>query len=149
MHRVAVVVLSAATVIGATALIASSGSAQAPGQTAVHLIEKDQKAVGFFPSRQPRQGDRLGFGSSVTGDATGHSRGICTIIGRGQALCTIHEVLSVGTLTAQGIVNVQGKSKNAPFAITGGTGAYNGARGTALVTDVNSSTTDVRITLLP
>jgi hypothetical protein len=36
-----------------------------------------------------------------------------------------------------------------PFAITGGTGAYDGARGTARVTDVSSSTTDVRITLLP
>jgi hypothetical protein len=34
-------------------------------------------------------------------------------------------------------------------AITGGTGAYDGARGTALVTDTSSSTTTVDVTLLP
>ncbi len=36
-----------------------------------------------------------------------------------------------------------------PFAITGGTGAYHGARGTALVTETNATTTDIRITFHP
>jgi hypothetical protein len=34
-------------------------------------------------------------------------------------------------------------------AVTGGTGAYNGARGTALVTDHGNGQTEVEITLLP
>jgi hypothetical protein len=36
-----------------------------------------------------------------------------------------------------------------PIAITGGTGAYDGARGTAVVTDVNQNTTEVTVNLLP
>ena len=36
-----------------------------------------------------------------------------------------------------------------PFAITGGTGAYDGARGTALVTDTSETATKIAITLLP
>jgi hypothetical protein len=32
-------------------------------------------------------------------------------------------------------------------AVTGGTGAYDGARGTALVTDVNSNTTNITAAL--
>jgi Dirigent-like protein len=53
--------------------------------------------------------------------------------------------LSKGTLSVQGIAPQ--RAKNTPMAITGGTGAYDGARGTALVTDVNSTTTDITITL--
>jgi len=41
------------------------------------------------------------------------------------------------------------RSNKVPVAITGGTGAYNGARGTALVTDTSPTQTDVEITLLP
>ena len=41
------------------------------------------------------------------------------------------------------------RANKTPVAITGGTGAYNGARGTALVTDSSPTQTDVEITLLP
>ena len=46
-------------------------------------------------------------------------------------------------------MSLSGRANKTPFAITGGTGAYDGARGTALVTDVNSKTTDIQITLRP
>jgi hypothetical protein len=147
MRRTALVVAAAAVAVVPVALLATSGSAQSPTTTSLHLIEKDQKTVGFGPNHRPRQGDRFGFGSTVTGDDTGRNRGVCTAIGT-QALCTVNETLSKGTLTAQGMVSLS-TNKNAPFTITGGTGAYDGARGTALVTDVNSTTTDIRITLLP
>jgi hypothetical protein len=41
------------------------------------------------------------------------------------------------------------RSHDTPLAITGGTGAYDGARGTALVIDVGDAKTDVTVTLLP
>jgi hypothetical protein len=53
--------------------------------------------------------------------------------------------LSKGTLSVQGIAPQ--RSNNTPFAIVGGTGAYDGARGTALVTDVNSNTTNITAAL--
>jgi hypothetical protein len=148
MGRIPLALAAGVVALVPVALLATSGSAQSPTLTTLHLIEKDQKTVGFGPNHQPRQGDRFGFGSTVTGDDTGRNRGICTVIGT-QGLCIVHEALSKGTITAQGLVALRGKAKNVPFTITGGTGAYDGAGGTALVTDVTSSTTDIRITFTP
>ena len=135
---------SAAAALAAAALMASAGSAQAP-PTTLHLVGTPQKNVGFMPKGAPRQGDRMGFGDTVTGDDTGHDRGICTFM-KGGLVCTIQVQLSKGTLTAQG--TVPERSNKTPIAVTGGTGAYDGARGTALVTDQQNQTT-VDITLLP
>lgn len=141
--------LTAATAaIATTALLATAGSAQTQ-PTPLRLVEKTQKGIGFAPMHAPRQGDRLGFGSIVSGDDHGTSRTVCTVIGKAgfAALCTIQVQLSSGTLSAQGLVAE--KSHNAPVAITGGTGTYDGARGTALVTDVNTKTRNITITLQP
>jgi hypothetical protein len=140
--RLAVAALVAA--LAAAAIAATSGSAQAPTGTTLHLVAKSQKGVGFFPSGRPRQGEHLGFGDTITGDDSGYDRAACTIVGRAP-VCTIQVQLSKGTLSVQGIAPQ--RSNNTPFAVTGGTGAYDGASGTALVTDVNSSTTNITITL--
>ena len=64
------------------------------------------------------------------------------------ALCVIVAHLSEGTLTAEGLLPAGG-TKKTPLAITAGTGAYDGARGTALTTDISSTSTDIQITLRP
>jgi hypothetical protein len=149
MSRITIALTAGVACIATVAVIVTSGSAQGPPPTSLHLMEKDQKSVGFFPHRRPRQGDRFGFGSTVTGDDTGVNRAICTVIGKNKALCNVEERLAKGSLSAQGLVNLSGRANKVPFAITGGTGAYDGARGTALVTDVSSTTTDIQITLRP
>lgn len=143
--RLPLALVAGAAAVATAAILATSGSAQTAPNT-LHLIAKSQNRVGFFPKHKPRQGDRFGFGDKLSGDDTGIDRGVCTIIG-GKTLCNVEAKLAKGTLSLQGFVSE--KSKNAPIAITGGTGAYNGARGTALVTDVNSNTTDIQVTLLP
>jgi len=135
-----------AAALATAALMASAGSAQAP-PTTLHLVSTSQKHAGFMPKGAPRLGDRLGFGDRITGDDTGYDRAACTIVGRPQLLCTIQVQLSKGTLTVQGMLPE--RANRTPVAITGGTGAYDGARGTALVTDTSASRTDVEITLLP
>jgi hypothetical protein len=147
-RRLLATLTAASAAIATTALLATAGSAQTT-PTPLHLVEKTQKGVGFAPARAPRQGDRLGFGSTISGDERGTSRTICTVIGTGRfsALCTIHVQLAHGTLAAQGLVGE--KSNSSPVAITGGTGAYNGARGTALVTDVSASKRNITVTLVP
>ncbi len=149
MNRTAIALIPTAASIAAVAVFANAGLAQGPAPTTLNLVGKSQKTVGFFPHHKPRQGDRFGFGDRITGDDTGYDRGVCTIIGKNQGLCTVVAKLSKGSLVVHGIVGLQGRANNLPFAITGGTGAYNGARGTALVTDVNSTTTNIQITLLP
>jgi hypothetical protein len=89
----------------------------------------------------------LGFGNRISGDDSGFGRAVCTAIAREGLLCTLQAQPSKGTFTAQG--PVPERAHNTPIAITGGTGAYNGARGTALVTDHGNGRTDVDITLLP
>jgi hypothetical protein len=149
MRRIAIALTAAVACLTTAAVIATSGSAQGPALPSLHLMEKDQKSVGFGPDRKPRQGDRFGFGSTVSGDDTGVGRGVCTVIGTNQALCNVQERLAKGTLSAQGLVSLSGRANKAPFTVTGGTGAYDGARGSALVTDVSSTTTDIQITLRP
>ena len=140
--RLALAALAAALVTAA--LVAATGSAQAPAGTTLHLVAKSQKSVGFFPKARPHQGDHVGFGDTISGDDTGYDRAACTLVGR-SLVCTIQVQLAKGSLSVQGIAPQ--RAKNTPFAIVGGTGAYDGARGTALVTDVNSSTTNITVNL--
>lgn len=147
MNRTPVALTAGAAAIAAAAVIAASGSAQGPAPTSLHLAAADQKGVGFLPRHKPGQGDRFGFGATVTGDDTGIDRGVCTFIGKGGTLCEITFNLSRGTLTTQGLV-VSGRPNKTPFAITGGTGDYDGARGTAIVTVVQDrTTTDFQVAL--
>ena len=136
----------AAAALATAALMAGAGAAQTPA-TALHFVSTSQKGTGFMPKGAPHLGDRLGFGDRISGDDTGYDRGVCTVVGRPQLLCTIQVQLSKGTLTVQGMLPE--RANKVPVAITGGTGAYNGARGTALVTDTSPTQTDVEITLLP
>jgi hypothetical protein len=129
--------------IGAIAIQATAGSAQTTPKT-LQLVAHSQKKVGFFPKHKPRQGDRFGFGDTLTGDDTGIDRGVCTIIGH-KSLCNVQAQLSKGTLALQGFVPQ--KAQNLPIAVLGGTGDYDSAHGTAFITNVNKSTTDITITL--
>lgn len=146
MSRLRGILVAGAAAIATAAVLTTTGSAQAPTATTLHLIATSQDNVGFGFNHAPRQGDRFGFGDKITGDAAGYLRGTCTLIGS-QGLCTVVVRTNVGTLTAEGFA--KDKNTKQPFAVTGGTGSYDGARGTALVTDVNSKTTTIDITLLP
>ena len=140
--------------LATAAILVSAGSAQTMPST-LHMIAKSQNNVGFFPKHRPQQGDRFGFGDKLSGDDSGFDRGVCTVIGNARVqnphaaneLCVVQAQLSKGTLSLQGMIPQQ--SHNTPIAVTGGTGAYNGARGTAVVTNVDSTRSDVQVTLLP
>lgn len=140
--RAAVLLSAAAAATVAAALIATAGSAQTQ-PTTLRLVGTAQGNIGFGPDRMPRQGDRIGGGSRITGDDTGVSRTVCTRIAR-KALCALQIQLSKGKLSAQGLVPDQ--TDRTPIAITGGTGAYDGAGGTALATQVSDTRTRLDIT---
>lgn len=142
--RLLIALAAAAAAIGTAAVLATRGSAQT-SSTTVHLLGKSQKHVGFFPKHRPRQGDRFGFGDKISGDDTGIDRGVCTFIG-GKQLCNVQAQLSKGGISLQGFVTQ--RLHNTPIAIIGGTGGYDGARGTAFVTTVNQNTTRIRVVLV-
>lgn len=137
--RVAIA-LSAAAIISLVVIVGAGSAQDSPRM--LRLVATAQQGVGFAPDREPQQGDRFGGGSKITGDSAGINRTVCTVIGE-EAICTIEIRLTRGTLSAQGLVpNV---ADHSPIAITGGTGAYNGARGTAVATQI--SQTETRFTV--
>jgi hypothetical protein len=145
--RIRPVLAATASVAAATALLASTGAAQTSG-TELHLTATSQKSAEFFPKHRPVPGDRLGFGDRISGDDTGMDRAVCTIVGGSRQLpCNIWVTLSRGTIELQGMVLE--KSHNTPIAVVGGTGSYNGARGTAYATDVSKTKTSIVVDLLP
>jgi hypothetical protein len=148
-RRLSLALATAAAVLATTAMLASAGSAQSGQPTTLHLLTHTQNKVGFFPNHPPRPGDRFGFGDRITGDDTGIARVICTVVGRkDKALpCTMWIRLSKGNLTAQGMLPE--RAHNTHVAIAGGTGAYNGARGTAFATDISHTSSRITIKLLP
>jgi hypothetical protein len=150
MKRIALASTIVTAVIAAAAF-ATAGSAQSPATTSLHLISTTQASVGFAPRHQePYPGDRFGSGDTITGDDTGIDRAMCTIISKRDALCTAVAKLSRGTLTAEALVSFGPEPvSELRYAITGGTGAYDGARGTAVVTDIpGTAKSDIKITLL-
>jgi hypothetical protein len=141
--RVPFALTAVAVAIAVVALIAASGAAQGT-PTTLHLVGTVKKNIGFAPGRPPRQGDRFGGGSTISGDDTGRQRSVCTIIGK-RGLCNVQLNLSRGRLSAQGLV--PNETDHTPIPITGGTGAYDGARGTAYATQLSPTRTrfDVRL----
>jgi hypothetical protein len=129
--------------LATTAVLASSGAA-APKHRSLHFVSTTQPGVGFFPTGAPHEGSQLGFGDTITGSDHGTDRGVCTLIG-GKMLCTVQVTLSKGTLAVQGLIPEH--PRHTPLAVVGGTGAYNGASGTARATEVSASTTKIDVSL--
>jgi hypothetical protein len=139
-----VALAAALAAIGTAAVLAGPGAA-GPAPRTLHLVSTADPSVGFgLTGKPPHEGSRFGFGANVSGDDTGTVRLVCTVLGGAASVCTVQLQLGNGTLTAQGAVPEV--SHDTPMAITGGTGAYDGARGTALVTDTSPTTSDVVIT---
>ena len=146
-RRIPVALAASVAVLATAAVLAAAGTAQTGQPTTLHLLTQAQKHVGFLPTHRPRPGDRFGVGQRITGDDNGIGRVLCTDFSEGVLPCTMWLHLSKGNLTAQGLLTE--RDRNTPVAITGGTGAYDGARGTAYVTDISQTSSRVTIQLLP
>ena len=133
--RVGVSVATAALALSASVGAATSAAktARAAGRT-VHVIEHalTDTEVPLAPGGKDVKGDILTFNNPVFNTANkvqvGHDEGFCTRI---QVKLGIWECLWT-TFLKGGQITVQGPyydTRNSVLSITGGTGAYNGARG--------------------
>lgn len=149
MKRIALASAIVAAAVAAAAFATTGSAQQSRAVTSLHLISTTQESIGFGPEhREPRAGDRIGIGDAITGDDTGIDRVICTVVDKQHAMCTAVVQLSKGTLTAESLVSFEPGETH--YAITGGTGAYEGASGSAVVTDIpGTAKADIQITLLP
>jgi hypothetical protein len=139
---VAIVVLAALASSTAVASANSKGKKQTLRLVATQ-IQSESVDVG---TAGPSLGDEFVFSERLTrhGREVGESGVVCTIV----QLLPPYEVTTLqcigtlklrrGQITLQGLIEVQGMDDPGPFkvAITGGTGAFSGAGGSALVRNV-------------
>lgn len=113
---------------------------------------KGGKPTTGEPDRRPEVGDSFAFVDSNTQDGTkvGTNTGRCEVVSSTEksvtSRCAVTVALADGTLTIHG--DAVFSQETAPFTIpiTGGTGAYAGARGTAKVLDVDEKDSDLTLT---
>jgi hypothetical protein len=152
--------VTCAALVGVAAAVATSG-AQAPGPPTgeLELVLRERDSSFKFVDNAPRRRESAGDMAIIAGrlrDTDGSARGrlqayfVATKGGnferafRGQVTGAL--VLRDGDIVLGGVVD--DRRDEEPLAITGGTGAYAGARGTAVVTDTRSSTR-FRLTFMP
>ena len=149
-------VLATALAALLVAALATTSSA-APGRT-LRLLSV-QSSFAMSPSPEPRPGSTMIFTATIynraaqfgkkAGARIGTSESVCTIVSESKAQCTITAHLPNGELVVTGamLVSEQNLSHSA-FAITGGVGAYAGARGSVSSRDLDQTRTLIDLHLL-
>jgi hypothetical protein len=161
MKRLAIIFPAAAAATVVLALMSTSGSAQTPGTT-IQLFESEKGASFGFVDNPPKSkkdrasvGDAFAFNSPVLDQARqtrlGNLSVQCTVTRPGkeskaETACSGAVRLADGMITLS--TSIKGNPKTVTAAVTGGTGAYNGARGSLSSTTVEGGSEDT-ITLLP
>lgn len=168
-RRATIVAAVAVAAAGASIIAVTGGSATEPGERTLKFVEQSVDSNGVFidapplspgtgEDTRPGPGDSFMFNDLVLNAAgakrVGVTRGICTFqkvtndfVGS-LAICNLSYVLKDGTIALYGPVKF-----GAPItvAVIGGTGAYEGARGSATNTERKNSEvlSDTVIHLLP
>ena len=124
----------AAVVLAATA----SGASSTP-----RTLEFTDVQQTFISPKEPMPGDRLVFTSIIYdhGSRVGRAEGVCTVTSRAAVQCTFTAHVPSGQIVAMGDGD-PGKPVSR-WAIVGGLGAYTGARGTLVITNVSPTTSHV------
>jgi hypothetical protein len=164
MRRLLIVVTAAAAAAAMIALISAPSGAQTPGGTTFTLIEKNSEGTFSFIDNPPRSGrhsPRVSGGDEFviaqpvrdpSGNRVGSFKAHCTYVrgnrrfSKAPALCEGAYSLAAGQISLQ--LATTGFPKVIQVAITGGTEAYEGARGSVTSTSGHKKTTDV-VHLLP
>ena len=154
--------------LGATAAIAlalaANGSSQVAGARTIKLFESPKGSTFGFVDNAPKTnrkdphasiGDILAFSNTIFDESRKHRLGVssaqCITTRPGRVAAATYTC--VGTLALDdGTIAIAALQRGEPIvqqlAVTGGTGAYSGARGTIVARMLKSGTEDT-ITLLP
>jgi hypothetical protein len=142
MKRSTVVPLAIAACALAASIIGFSDAPSAGASAApktLHITTKTLLLTG--PTTPPAPGDRIEFYEQASGGDTGHDYAECSVMNdQGEALCHVEFVLKHGTISADAVTNVNATMLDNSGPITGGTGRYNGARGTVTLKGPATST---------
>jgi hypothetical protein len=163
MRRLLIVATAAVAATATIALISAPSGAQVPGERTFTLIEKNSEGTFSIVDNPPRSGrhsPRVSGGDEFviaqpvrdpSGNRVGSLKVHCTFVRGGRnnnapTLCEGAYNLADGQISLQTVIS--GSSKVIQIAITGGTEAYEGARGSVTSTSGHKKSTDV-VHLLP
>lgn len=144
------VLAMAVMAVGSTGPAQGSGAQQAAGSTVRVYSTNTEESFADVGSDGPGLGDMFVFRSNLArgGHRVGHTGVVCTITSahhdESQCLGSA-KINGQGELTIQGLI--AGNPKSFSFAITGGTGAYEGAQGTLTVYEVSNKVERLTFTL--
>lgn len=154
MRRVAVLSVLAAAGLAA-GVLATSASAAGGESFRVTAITKQAKNIDVAP-RGTNIGDYSVFSADVhrNGRSVGELNGVCThtridpAANQGSQQCLLTATLPRGSLTLQDVIRFSGvQVKGVTAAVTGGTGHFAGATGTAHISFVSATTSTIRFVL--
>jgi hypothetical protein len=133
--------------LGTVGVLSASGSAQSPdGPRTLHFVATE--TGGFESKGRFAEGSVVGFKDRLKADdgTTGRDVGVCTItdLRRKEAFCHAVAVFPEGRLFFE-LLNRE-SSKRQTAAVVGGTGAYAGARGSAVAKEAGRKT-DITVNL--
>jgi hypothetical protein len=140
------IVLGVAAAIAEVATWVVPSGADAPPAT-LHLTGVQDSETG--PQGRPRPGSMIVFSGRETGEDKGRSYVQCTLITKAYGLCLGRFNLSRGTIAVETATSLEDAPKTITLDITGGTGAYDGVRGTATFTDIGKDRTDELFSFKP
>jgi hypothetical protein len=145
-------IVAVSVALGGGAAVAASGPggdarAAAPETTVFTVVERATTDVVVFVNKKTQDdviGNTLGFGNDLYGPSNkkrvGRDQGFCYRTNPGKAWeCTWSNLLSDGRITVQGVF--PDSLRDSRLAITGGTGAYQNARGYMLLHSRNAKGT--------
>jgi allene oxide cyclase-like protein len=161
MKRQAVILSAALAATVIAGILTTGGAAQVPGERSLKIIEGRAatfKLIDTAPkARNPRNprlspGDGFVFTSPLFNEANKRIGTIhvhCAVtrggtFGRAGGQCNGTYALRDGTLAVSGVLR-----ENPPIAVVGGTGAYEGARGSITSRNLSRGRTEDTIHLLP
>jgi hypothetical protein len=92
-------------------------------------------------------GDSFVFTGAVSGDREGKLLGACEVAEAGEPTCQVTYTFDDGDITGAGIPDFSQQVESFEIAVTGGTGAYQGARGQVVVHENGEATHEMTLVL--
>jgi hypothetical protein len=92
-------------------------------------------------------GDSFVFTGTVSGDRKGKLLGACEVADVGEPTCQVIYTFDDGDVTGAGIPDFSQQAESFQIAVTGGTGAYEGARGQVDVHENGVATHEMTLVL--
>jgi hypothetical protein len=147
-------------VVTAASAAAPGGQAAAPGSaaTTVTFTAKTTQVNQIdLPPAGFGQGDEAVFHDQLrqSGMLIGHAGGVCqaTFVANGQVpqyQCVVTFVLPGGRVTVQGLLDIANPASfTGQYAVTGGTGSYEGAGGQATIHQTTATLATITLSITP